>query len=286
MQFGPAFAWLCQNRPKVRLRKKALIPVRFPPAAAASAGRAHGRQRFLDAAPASAAADAAAGIARARHRLARQRARAARDAQPLLRHRRRRAARHGALHAAHVRRGALARRGDRRAGRRAAAGHPRSHQGRGAHRQRRRHHRSRQPDERAGVRLSTGGVVRPAHRRAGAGHRRGERIDRRRARPARRHRATPSAACASRPEVTARRSDGSVVPGGDRRQPRAPRPQRSIRHLPARHLRAARHRGGAARQRGALPLAGRQRARGHRGHRRGHRGASSRPTSRRCGCSR
>ena len=71
------------------------------------------------------------------------------------------------------------------------------------------------------------------------------------------------------PEVTARRSDGSVFPGGDRRQPRASRPQRSLRHLPARHLRAARHRGGAARQRGALPLAGRQRARGHRGHRRG-----------------
>ena len=113
--------------------------------------------------------------------------------------------------------------------------------------ERRRHHRPRQPDERARVRLSAGGVVRAAHRPAGSGARARNqqgRLDRRGSRPAGRVRryAARQARLARGDRAPRRRH---VVPGRNLHQPRAPRPQRSVRDLPARHLRAARHRGGA-----------------------------------------
>ena len=77
-----------------------------------------------------------------------------------------------------------------------------------------------------------------------------------------------------------------AVPGGNRRQPRAPRAQRSVRHLPARHLRAAQPR------RKRCATARRATARWWTTRRRPSpsstptRGVSSRRTSRRCACSR
>ena len=128
--------------------------------------------------------------------------------------------------------------------------------------------RSREPDDGARVRLSARGVVRTAHRRAGAVHRR-RRLGHRGPRPARRQqRHLPRPARESRSLRAPQRRH--AVPGGNCRQPRAPWPLRSLRDLPARHLRAAHDAGGAARQRGALPLAGGQRAGGDRRHRRGN----------------
>ena len=77
-----------------------------------------------------------------------------------------------------------------------------------------------------------------------------------------------------------------AIPGGNCCKPRRIRARRSVRHLPARHLRKAQHAGSAARQRGALSLAGRPRAGSHHRHRSGLAGVSSRRTSRRCACSR
>ena len=77
-----------------------------------------------------------------------------------------------------------------------------------------------------------------------------------------------------------------VVPGRDRGQPRASWPQRSLRHLPARHFRAACHR------RKRCATARRATARWWTTRRRPSRSSiptpsvSSRPTSRRCACSR
>ena len=96
------------------------------------------------------------------------------------------------------------------------------------------------------------------------------RIDRRRARAGWPARATPFAACASSPEITARRSDGTLFPAeiavSRARHGRSEVFVICLRDISERHM----HAGSAARQRGALPLAGRQRTGGDHRHRSRH----------------
>ena len=66
-------------------------------------------------------------------------------------------------------------------------------------------------------------------------------------------------------ELWARRKERRHVPGGDRRQQGAAVAARDVRAVPAGRHRATRVRAGDARERGALPAAGRPRARGDRG---------------------
>ena len=176
------------------------------------------------------------------------------------------AARHRALDAADVGRGAGAHPRDPRGERIAPAGNPRQHQGRHHHGRRRRPHRDLQSHRRANFRLLPGRDPRPRPRFPAARDRRAggalEFLER----------------CAAKIDDThvdlaAHQTWGVTKEGGPRRggsrgQQGKPQPARRLHRLHSRHHRAPPRRAIDARERGALPHPGRARTGGDRGVRR------------------